>query len=759
MTTPITVLFNGHRKVLRVGRNDNMSTVVQMACREFGLKGKDVGPLALLHKRVAVDLSQPFRFTGIPQNATLELEEGEAKRKGDSAGEQVRVAMRLPGGRRVQSPFSPDATLHDLVAFWISSGDLPAGVIDQGLSLQFMRTSYVGGDLQSTLRSIGLTGGTAMFTATTSGAPGATSVALGQQAGDLANTGGGDGDSLPAGAPAVAAQEPAFASRADLLTAVSPNPLLCSQPLPQEEADMARAIALSLAQQTYGAPQAAEAPSSASEVGLGFDPATVAGMGAEGAGVGAGAGTGTSQSQPMIDSQPPPVPAFAGGVSTTSPVTGAQDMDVDVVVGDNASGMEESKRRQSSPDSGGGTVVAGEPACRAALELLCASQFDSDSRTCVMTLIKYVDNVLHRPGESKTRQIRCSNTAFKQKKVGRMKGGTDFLRGIGFVLEGGGLSHEIAADPDAHRQVKLNGVFVLYPAQEDTSLLRKARGLLEEQAFILGVPRSGLPRPPKPPVSRAEAGGAAAGQAFDPYKSLVVSTAPTPRAPNEKSVTEQRLDELRAKRDSIEAGEVPDREIKVTLPSQAALVAATQAASTVFGRGRGGGEGSLALEVEEAASSAGDGSLIAKKVARQIAERKKQEDAPFQTRAMRELEQLQRSRAYKSTIIKVQFPDRVVVEATFSSREGVSDLLAVVDSCLQEGLQGQRKYVLYVSPPRTVLKASSTLSEAGLVPAALVYVSWEEVPPAGEAEGSYLRPELMSRGRGGRGSPGELATG
>lgn len=39
---------------------------------------------------------------------------------------------------------------------------------------------------------------------------------------------------------------------------------------------------------------------------------------------------------------------------------------------------------------------------------------------------------------------------------------------------------------------------------------------------------------------------------------------------------------------------------------------------------------------------------------------------------------------------------------------------------------------LYVSPPRTVLKAASSLSDAGLVPAALVYVSWREVPPAGE---------------------------
>lgn len=44
----------------------------QMACKEFGLDAQP-GTLALTHKRVPVDLSQPFRFTGIPQNATLEL--------------------------------------------------------------------------------------------------------------------------------------------------------------------------------------------------------------------------------------------------------------------------------------------------------------------------------------------------------------------------------------------------------------------------------------------------------------------------------------------------------------------------------------------------------------------------------------------------------------------------------------------------------------------------------------------------------------
>ncbi|CAM9702175.1 unnamed protein product, partial [Sphacelaria rigidula] len=90
---------------------------------------------------------------------------------------------------------------------------------------------------------------------------------------------------------------------------------------------------------------------------------------------------------------------------------------------------------------------------------------------------------------------------------------------------------------------------------------------------------------------------------------------------------------------------------------------------------------------------------------------------------------------------QIQFPDRVVVQATFGCKEGVKDVIHLVKDCLGEEYQG-RQFQLYVSPPRTLLKEASSLSDAGLVPAALVYVSWTLVPPSGEAEGAYLKTEL-----------------
>ncbi|CAB1120744.1 unnamed protein product [Ectocarpus sp. CCAP 1310/34] len=374
--------------------------------------------------------------------------------------------------------------------------------------------------------------------------------------------------------------------------------------------------------------------------------------------------------------------------------------------------------------------------CRAALEAMAAGHFDADSQACVTTLAKVIDNVVHRPGDSRTRQIRCANAAF-QHKVGRITGGISFLEGVGFV------SREEGPQQQQQQQQLLGGgggggsagdrFLVLAPEREDAGLLKAARDLLSKQAEALGVPRERMPQPPRArPSPPPPSAGQAAPAAFDPYKPFMTSTAPTPKDPQESSLTEKRLEELLAKRAAV-----------VTLPSQAAAAAAAAAAGgfSVGAAGRerdgssgmgGGGDGER-----------GDGGLLAKKVARQIAERKKQDEVPFQTKAMRDIERLQKSTVYRTTVIKVQFPDRVVLQSTFASTEGVKDLLDVVKSSLEDDVAA-RPFELYVSPPRVVLKAASSLSDAGLVPAALVYVSWREVPPTGEAEGGYLKRELLS---------------
>jgi TUG ubiquitin-like domain len=71
-----------------------MSAVLVDACKEHGIETSAAANYALQYKRTTVDLSQPFRLTGIPQNTTLDLKEvGSA-----SGSSTVRLGVKLPSG-------------------------------------------------------------------------------------------------------------------------------------------------------------------------------------------------------------------------------------------------------------------------------------------------------------------------------------------------------------------------------------------------------------------------------------------------------------------------------------------------------------------------------------------------------------------------------------------------------------------------------------------------------------------------------------
>jgi hypothetical protein len=86
--------------------------VVEASRDLFGLSSSS--QFELLHRGRAVDLSIPFRLTGISNNATLGLRESAAK--GADAVQQVRVAVQLPDGKRLQEVFGSDATLERILS-------------------------------------------------------------------------------------------------------------------------------------------------------------------------------------------------------------------------------------------------------------------------------------------------------------------------------------------------------------------------------------------------------------------------------------------------------------------------------------------------------------------------------------------------------------------------------------------------------------------------------------------------------------------
>ena len=64
----------------------------------------------------------------------------------------------------------------------------------------------------------------------------------------------------------------------------------------------------------------------------------------------------------------------------------------------------------------------GDDGLQLAVDTLLKNNFDVDTKPCIVTLIKVIDNVLQKPDEPKVRSIRLQNAAF-QKKVVQRKGG------------------------------------------------------------------------------------------------------------------------------------------------------------------------------------------------------------------------------------------------------------------------------------------------------------------------------------------------
>lgn len=70
----------------------------------------------LLHRNRPVDLSIPFRLTGVSNNASLELQQ--VRSAVEAAPQQVRVCVQMVDGKRVQSSFANDATIESILEFF-----------------------------------------------------------------------------------------------------------------------------------------------------------------------------------------------------------------------------------------------------------------------------------------------------------------------------------------------------------------------------------------------------------------------------------------------------------------------------------------------------------------------------------------------------------------------------------------------------------------------------------------------------------------
>ncbi|XP_051767625.1 LOW QUALITY PROTEIN: tether containing UBX domain for GLUT4 [Ctenopharyngodon idella] len=126
---------------------------------------------------------------------------------------------------------------------------------------------------------------------------------------------------------------------------------------------------------------------------------------------------------------------------------------------------------------------------------------------------------------------------------------------------------------------------------------------------------------------------------------------------------------------------------------------------------------------------------IRKRFAQLKSERRSFEEAPLMTKSLRESQMKEKLDRYPKVALRVQFPDRQVLQGFFRPLETVGTLRSFVRSHLQDP---QLQFYLFVAPPKTILDDPSvTLFQANLFPAALVYFGSDVTTDC------YLRSDLL----------------
>ncbi|XP_058845813.1 tether containing UBX domain for GLUT4 isoform X2 [Acipenser ruthenus] len=110
---------------------------------------------------------------------------------------------------------------------------------------------------------------------------------------------------------------------------------------------------------------------------------------------------------------------------------------------------------------------------------------------------------------------------------------------------------------------------------------------------------------------------------------------------------------------------------------------------------------------------------IRKRFAQLKSEREVLEEAPLLTKSLRESRMKEKMQRYPKVVVRVQFPDRHVLQGFFRPLETVGAVREFVRKHLEDP---DLRFYLFISPPKVILDdLTDTLFQANLFPAALVY--------------------------------------
>jgi len=97
-------------------------------------------------------------------------------------------------------------------------------------------------------------------------------------------------------------------------------------------------------------------------------------------------------------------------------------------------------------------------------------------------------------------------------------------------------------------------------------------------------------------------------------------------------------------------------------------------------------------------------------------QRQRLEERPLITSALRQAQEDRRRPEHTHCVIRVQFPDRLVLQARFKSTDTVADLMDFINKHTEPD-----DYHLFTIPPKVILERAVSLLDAGVVPSAVVH--------------------------------------
>ena len=319
------------------------------------------------------------------------------------------------------------------------------------------------------------------------------------------------------------------------------------------------------------------------------------------------------------------------------------------------------------------------------VENLLNNETNQELKDCIYTLQVIVANILKaNPLDDRVRRLKISNPKLWD-KVARHKDAKAYLTSLGF---------------EEDREL-------LYMPQVNFQSLKKVLEELNEVAENIGLSKKEVPViPDSAPVE------------FDPYKTIVTKT-----NPDIPSIASRENDPIRAEEEA--------KRLQAERLQQAASMR-VERNPQVFEV-----LGNTIPQVSTQEESPDDENIQLRNI--QSIMRQRESMSRFQSKRKLKLDKVKSQEFYTTCRVRVRFPNRQLLEGTFSVAETVQDVYTFVSECLEDPSKG---FYLYVAPPKEVIKPSSQ-KLLNYAPATLFNFAWNN----SQSTGVFLKAELTRNSR------------